>query len=43
MTNGVSIRRWLYQHHQLDPVSMMLMSNYLNYMNSQLIPHTPGP
>jgi hypothetical protein len=31
---------WKYQHHQLDPVSAMQISNYLQKLNSELIPYT---
>ncbi|HTV42829.1 MAG TPA: hypothetical protein VMF08_19850 [Candidatus Sulfotelmatobacter sp.] len=33
-------RLWLYEHHQLDPVSTMLISNDLKRLNSELIPYT---
>jgi hypothetical protein len=36
-------RLWLYQHHQLDPVSTMLISNDQKKLNSELIPYTPAP
>jgi hypothetical protein len=34
-------RLWLYQHHQLDPVSTLLISNELKRLSSELIPYTP--
>lgn len=36
-------RLWLYQHHQLDPVSTLQISNDLKKLNSELIPYTPNP
>jgi hypothetical protein len=42
LTNGVPIRLWLYQHHQLGPLDSLYMSNDLQRLNSELIPYTPG-